>query len=363
MLTLAEEDLREKHQRADLDALIEESRQISWNHFGKKVELYYSYYEDTALKINMTEDVKENYNKDFITELRGSLSYVPPIINISGLECELRCDHCNRLSLWAMQMSETPEKLYETAKLASSNGARGILLSGGSYKDGTTMIKPEMDKIIYRIKKEFNLYIGIHVGYISRQRVRELKDLGVDSLLVDIIGDQETLKRVYHIDRPLSVIDDVIRYTVEEEIDVIPHICIGLHYGEIKGEYSAIDMLAKYPLKYVTFIMLVPMPKTKMAGLSSPEIEEVVRVMTYGRVKLPKVVHSMGCMRPIGRYGEQMEELALSMGCNRIANVSSDNIFSKCNELGIEYEIAEGCCMVGNGMFDHLLPDQNVSGH
>lgn len=347
--------LRNKCYNSSIQTLMEESQNISWMYFGKNIELYYSYYQDKSNENQFTRDSKERYKIEFITKIKNSLVNVTPIISLSGTRCELKCDHCKTMTLRAMHIVEAPDDLYSSVKTFYERGSKGVLLSGGSKKNGSTMIGREFDETIKRIKREFNIYIGVHIGYISKDRLKEIKELGVDSVLVDVIGDEDTLRKVYHIERPLSIIEDVIKHTFEENIDVIPHICIGLHYGNIRGEYDAIDMLAKYPLKYLTFIILTPTPGTPMASLKPPDLDGVARVLAYGRFKLPKVIHSLGCNRPIGRYGEKTESMAIQLGCNRIAGISSDLTILKCRELGLSYSIASHCCMIGNGVFDDLI--------
>jgi len=348
------QNLRKKCAEAPLYELLGEAQAVSWKHFGKKVELYYTYYQDRVTKHQFTKDAKERYKEEFIKKIKNSLNPATPILGLSGFNCELRCEHCKGINLMGMHNVSTTDKLYEAVKLFHSQGTKGILLSAGSRKDGTTLIGPEFNDVIMKIKKEFGLYIGLHAGYVSRDRVREIKGLGVDSILIDVIGDEETLLDVYHLKIPLSIIEDVVRFTIEEGIDVIPHICIGLNFCKIKGEFDAIDMLAKYPIKYVTYIILEPTPGTPMADLDPPDPAEVLRVLAYSRFRLPRVLHSLGCIRPIGRYGEQIESLALQVGCNRIAGISSELTLVKCDEAGIEFNLASYCCMIGNGMFDHL---------
>ena len=346
------DNLRHRCNNSPVESLMEESRTISRKYFGKNIELYYSYYQDKSIETQFTRDAKEKYKLSYIKKIKSTLINVTPIISLSGQRCELRCDHCKTITLRGMCGVDGPEELYRCVERFYKQGSKGILLSAGSRKDGSTIIENDFNDTIKRIKNDFDMYIGLHAGYVSRERVKEIKQLGVDSVLVDIIGHSDTLQKVYHIDRPLKVIEEVVNYTFEEGIDVIPHICIGLHYGQIKGEYDAIDMLAKYPLKYLTFIILVPTPGTPMASLTPPSITSVARVLAYGRFKLPNVIHSLGCTRPMGAYGEKTELMAIELGCNRIAGISSDTTISRCRKLGLKYNLGSHCCMIGNGLLE-----------
>lgn len=355
---LSPEALRKKCETAPLEELIEEARKISWDYFGEKVEFFYSYHQEISSRTKLTRGINVDYKADYIKEIKDSLTPTTPILSLSGARCELKCEHCKTMYLRAMRPAGTPEELYEIAKECQPKGTKAMMLSAGSNKKGETMISPDFYDAIRRIKKDFGYYIGVMFGYGTRQRVKEMKALGVNSIILDVIGDEETMGNVYHLECSMSAIEDTIRYTFEEGIDVIPHICIGLNFGKITGEYAGIEMLTRYPIKLLNYIVITPTLGTPMADIDIPSPEQIARILIYSRFRLPRALHHLGCTRPIrGNYAEAVEAYAVRLGCNRISGISSDLPTRICDELGAEYNFSPHCCMYGNTLFDHLLTD------
>jgi uncharacterized radical SAM superfamily protein len=334
---------------ADLGEIFSESRRIADERFGRKVELYFTYFQTTMLPILPMIDPE---NHPFVQDLSERYGPVSPIIDLSGGRCELMCEHCDSQYLEGMVPLPTVDELVSEAFKQAEMGTKSLLLSAGSRKNGTTMIDESYYDGLRRIKEETGLYLGIHSGYISRSQAQAYHDIGIDSVLVDVIGDQETLSNVYHIDRPVTMIRETLEGCYEVGINAIPHVCAGLNFGKIEGEYDAIDMLADLPVKYLTYIVLIPTPGTGMENVDPPSVEEVERLIAYSRMKLPETVISLGCVRPLGEHAAQLEKGALEIGCNRIANISSRSTIESCKALELEHSISGKCCMVGDGMFD-----------
>jgi len=336
-------------QDGDLQEVLGRSRAMTDERFGRRVELFFTFFQTKMLPVLPMVD-PENYG--FVQGLADELGPVSPVVDLSRGSCELNCEHCDRQYLKAMEPMLSVDDLVADALRRAESGSRGMLLSAGSCRDGSTMIDASYYDGFRKIKEQTDLYLGVHSGYATPEQVRAYRDAGVDAVLVDVIGDQETLSEVYHINRPHGIVRETIDSCFDAGIDVIPHICAGLRFGEISGEYAAIELLAEYPIKYLTVIILIPTPGTGMEGIDPPSTEEVSRLIAYGRMRLPETIISLGCMRPLGEYSVQMEQRALELGCNRIANVSAQSTIQRCITDGIEYSLGASCCMVGNGMFD-----------
>ena len=81
-----------------------------------------------------------------------------PTISITGAACALNCDHCQRQILKTMTAATTPESLIEACKRMNDDGDIGVLISGGSRKDGTLAWDDFFDAIS-TIKKETDLRV------------------------------------------------------------------------------------------------------------------------------------------------------------------------------------------------------------
>jgi uncharacterized radical SAM superfamily protein len=49
------------------------------------------------------------------------------------------------------------------------------------------------------IKQYTRLKISIHIGLVDQKTALALKDAGIDELLMDVVGSEETMRQVYHL--------------------------------------------------------------------------------------------------------------------------------------------------------------------
>ena len=305
----------------ELGNLLERSRNLSWKVFGKNITLYLP---------GMIRC--------------GSETGLYPAVSVSGGRCELACDHCAGKVLEPMIEANNPDTLFDVCKRIKKAGNIGVLLSGGSRYDG----KVGWDKfadIIKRIKDETGLHISIHTGLLNSEEARLLKSAGVDQALTDVIGSDETLKEVYHLECGVGAIKETLDALYDANIPAIPHIVAGLHYGKFRGEYNALDMLEQYSPETLVIVTLTPFAGTPMEGCKTPHIREVANLICNARITLAKTEISLGCEHPRNRDGIELEKYAVLAGVNRIA-VYSNEAEEVAEKLGIDIHYAKTCCSV-----------------
>ena len=66
-----------------------------------------------------------------------------------------------------------------------------------------------------------------------------------------------------------------------------PHIVVGLDYGEIKGEYAALDIVYEFSPEKLVLVVLKPLSGTKMSRTSPPPLEDVLSFFESAVKKLP----------------------------------------------------------------------------
>lgn len=310
MMTMKNEGLHE---------LIRRSREISWKHFGKKI----TFYHPGMFRYN------------------GSWGEYPAL-SITGKVCELQCDHCKGKILGSMIPVSDSEMLIQKCKELEKKGNTGCLISGGSMSDGSL---PWTDFIrgIQTVKKMTNLHISVHCGIIDVSTALQLKEAGVDQALIDVIGDNETLKNVYHCNFGIDRIEDSLAALKKAAIPTIPHIVVGLNYGEIKGEYHAIEMVKQYNPHAVTIVSLMPLKGTPMAKTTPPSAEEIAKVIATARIEIPDVPLSLGCARD--RSNPLIDVFAIECGVNRMA-LPADEAIKKAEEYNLEITWKKTCCSV-----------------
>ena len=270
-----------------------------------------------------------------------------PAVSMTGRECALKCDHCQGRLLETMIPVVTPEALEQTARDLAQRGRLGLLVSGGSDAQG----RLPWDKYLSVLEKITPLLtVTVHAGYLDQKTARGLKQAGVVQALVDVIGDDETARRVYHLKRGAAPVWETMDALAAAGLEAAPHVVFGLNYGQIGGEYQALERLATYrPVRLVT-VVLTPMSHTPMAGCSPPPVDEAIKFLVEARRTLPESRHHLGCARPRGKYGHKLEKAAIRAGVNALA-IPSDMAGKQAETLGLEVGFYKTCCsLAGVGL-------------
>jgi len=265
-----------------------------------------------------------------------------PTVSITGGACALNCDHCQRHILNTMIPATTPEALVETCQRLAGEGNIGVLISGGSLPDGSLPWDGFIEAI-GTIKETTGLRITIHTGLIDEGTASRLDAAGVDEFLIDVIGSEDTMGRVYHLDASMAEMEASLAALEATGKPVIPHIVVGLDYGRIVGEMDALDMVARHPPYALVIVVLRPIRGSPMGGVEPPDPEDVARFIALSRFRMPGVPIALSCARPPGRYRKRLDVLAVEAGINRIA-MPAEEALVRAKELGYKLEFHHTCC-------------------
>ncbi len=265
-----------------------------------------------------------------------------PSISITGSSCALKCKHCNGKVLGTMVPALTPEQLFDVCAKLKNNGAVGCLISGGCLPDGSVPIDKFTDAIA-KIKKKLGLTVVTHTGVIDYSTAKNLKEAGVDAALIDIIGSDETIREVYRLDVSVEDYDLSLRAFHESGIPFVPHVLVGIHYGELKGELEALKMISRYSPSAVITIAFMPIRGTPMEKVIPPEPEDIARILVSARLLMPKTPSVLGCMRPKGEHRINTDMLAVRAGVNGIAFPVEEAI-RLAESMNLETSFSSLCC-------------------
>lgn len=265
-----------------------------------------------------------------------------PSISITGSSCALKCKHCNGKVLDTMVPALTPEQLFDVCAKLKNNGAVGCLISGGCLPDGSVPIDEFVDAIA-KIKKKLGLTVVTHTGVIDYSTAKKLKEAGVDAALIDIIGSDETIREVYRLDVSVEDYDRSLRAFHEVGIPFVPHVLVGLHYGELKGELEALKMISRYSPSAVIIIAFMPIHGTPMEKVIPPEPEDIARILVSAKLLMPKTPIVLGCMRPKGKHRINTDLLAVRAGANAIAFPVEEAI-RLAESMNLETSFSSLCC-------------------
>jgi uncharacterized radical SAM superfamily protein len=267
-------------------------------------------------------------------------------ISLTGAQCALACDHCNMSILKSMDaLPRFGGSLFELCSQLARQGAGGVLISGGSNKQGRVPLLKHIPDLI-RVRRELGLTIRVHPGIPDEETVAALAEVDIDGAMMDIIGDNDTIRDVYHLaetttdhyEQALAILD---RY----EVPSIPHIILGLHYGQLRGEHKALEIIARHHHRAVVLVILMPLSGTLMVHVTPPPVEEMSRFFVHTRLTLPQSPVMLGCARPVGPSKLPTDRAAVDAGFNGIA-YPAEGIITYAQQRGLQPKLINACCGV-----------------
>ncbi len=263
-------------------------------------------------------------------------------ISITGDRCDLACDHCKGLLLQTMPAAPDPDALLRSGLEAQERGDHGILITGGCDPKGK-LPWPRFLPAIRKLKDDTDLTITVHTGQVDAKTAAALKESGVDQALVDVMGDDDTIRDVYHLRGGTAMIRGTLDALAGAGLEVVPHILFGIHYGLELGERSALRILQEYPLKKYVVVVIMPFRHTPMEKVSVPAPVRVAAFLAQARKELPDLSASLGCARPRGRYRRELDLLAVKAGINSLA-LPSEPALAYATQNGLEVVHRQTCC-------------------
>lgn len=263
-------------------------------------------------------------------------------VSVTGGKCVLNCDHCGGQLLGHMRAATTPERLYEMCSGAAANGTRGVLISGGCDNSGRVPLEDFLN-VMADVKKEQGLKIFVHSGLVTDAEAEGLALAGVDAVLIDIIGSDETIRDVYHLKASVRDYEASMDALSLHRIPVMPHIVLGLHYGKFRGEETALRIVSGYALKALVIVILTPLLGTPMEDVTPPPIREVADFFQKARLSIPSSPLILGCARPMGAYKQKVDRLAIDAGLDGVA-FPAEGVVTYAGDKGLETVFVESCC-------------------
>ena len=287
--------------------------------------------------------------KEYATsELKGCGKNSFPAFSVTGSACALDCDHCQAKILEPMIPATTPEMLDRKVRdLILLQDLQGFLLSGGSNRRNE--IKYERYyPVIEKLKRDFPyLKIAIHSALLDERRAKLMESAGVDTAMMDVIGAEETIRQVYHLDRSVEDFEATLAALCSTSMEVVPHIVIGLHYGRILGEARALDICARHGIHSLVLVVIMPF-YARPGTFATPETADVGRIFLEARRRLQTKPVNLGCARPPGMHKRVTDAYAVMAGLDGIA-FPADGAVAVAEAIGRPYEQAHACCSIKVG--------------
>lgn len=264
-------------------------------------------------------------------------------VSVTGNVCACRCEHCQGLILQTMASAKTPDIFVNLVDRLSAQGCSGILVSGGALKNGQVPLMRHIEAIKHA--KDKGLKVLVHTGLVDAETAFALKEAGVDQVLIDVIGERQTIEQVYHLQACPEDYLQAMQWCRQAGLSIAPHVVIGLHYGQILGELKALEMIKEVDPESLVLVVLTPLIGTAMARVEPPSLEKVAELIARARIMHPQTWLTLGCARPAGLYKRQAEIIAIDCGVNGIA-YPDEAAVRYAADLGLETRFSEFCCSI-----------------
>jgi lipoyl synthase len=281
-------------------------------------------------------------------EAQGCSKMSFPAFSITAGGCALMCDHCQAKILEPMIPAVSPEMLERKVReLIALQDLRGFLLSGGSNPRNEVRYERFLPTV-ERLKREFPyLRIAVHSALMDKRRARMLEAAGVDTAMMDVIGADETIRDVYHLERPVADFEATLAALCATRMEIVPHIVIGLHYGRTLGEERALEIVARHAIHALVLVVVMPF-YAKPGTFATPDPAEVGRVFLAARRTLHDREVLLGCARPAGMHKRVTDAYAVMAGLDGIA-FPAEGALALAREIGRPTHQQHACCSIKLG--------------
>jgi hypothetical protein len=299
--------------------------------------------------------------KDYAsTELKGCAKNSFPSFSITAGACGLNCDHCRAEILKPMLAATSPAMLDQKVRyLIATQDLKGFLLSGGSNRRNEIQYE-RFYPVVERLKRDFPyLSIAIHTALTDEAGARAMEAAGVDTAMMDVIGADETIREVYHLDRPVADFEATLAALTSTSMKISPHIVIGLHYGRVLGEPNALDIVSRYPVEALVLVVVMPFYAAP-GSFAVPDTAEVGRIFAAARRRLHDRQVLLGCARPPGLHKRAVDAYAVMAGLDGIA-FPADGVVGVARAIGRPFHQEHACCSITLGAAPAVAPSRTCA--
>ena len=278
-----------------------------------------------------------------------------PAFSVTAGGCALMCDHCQAKILEPMIPATSPETLDRKVRdLIAAQDLRGFLLSGGSTKRNEIRYE-RFYPVIERLKRDFPyLKVAVHSALTDERRAKLMEAAGVDTAMMDVIGSEDTIRDVYHLDRPVDDFESTLAALCATSMEVVPHIVIGLHYGRIVGEPRALDIVSRHAVHSLVLVVVMPF-YAKSGTFDTPRADDVGRIFLEARTRIRQREVLLGCARPPGMHRRVTDAYAVAAGLDGIA-FPAEGTLAVAHALGRPAVQEHACCSVKTGRTIKIHP-------
>ncbi len=275
-----------------------------------------------------------------------------PPLSLSGKACQLNCRHCDSAYLRGMAPARTSDDLLHLCHKLAAEGAIGVLISGGSTRDGAIINLKKSVRALRRVKAETGLILNLHPGLIDAATAQALGDV-IDVASLEIPSNA-TIQQVFGLEAQTA--DYLATYDRLQAagIPVVPHVAI-YDGTEARLLQSLMDHQGRRAPESIVVIVFSPTRNTPMADASPPSADQVSDVIAQLGTWFPATEIALGCMRPRSLdLRVAIERAALEAGAVRM-ELPSQQTLDVARRQGYNIVHLDACCALPQGLETRAL--------
>jgi biotin synthase len=274
---------------------------------------------DEARRLLSTDDIitLASYANTITREYNGDTIDVESLINAKSGSCPEDCSFCAQSSFYESGITRYPllpkERILEKAKLAKENGASSFCLVC-AYRSPPEKDFHQICETIHAIKSNVNIEVNVSLGFMTPQRARKLKSLGVKRYNHNLETSESYFSQICRTHDFYDRINTA-RIVKAEGLELCCGGIIGMGETAIQRIELAFSIASLRP-EEVPMNILIPKRGTPIQNLPSLQAMEIIKMIAIWRFIIPKTILKIAGGREV--HLRDNEEFALKAGANGI---------------------------------------------
>jgi biotin synthase len=274
---------------------------------------------DEARRLLSTDDIitLASHANNITRKYNGDTIDVESLINAKSGSCPEDCSFCAQSSFYESGITRYPllpkERILEKAKLAKENGASSFCLVC-AYRSPPEKDFHQICETIHAIKSNVNIEVNVSLGFMTPQRARKLKSLGVKRYNHNLETSESYFSQICRTHDFYDRINTA-RIVKAEGLELCCGGIIGMGETAIQRIELAFSIASLRP-EEVPMNILIPRRGTPIQNLPSLQAMEIIKMIAIWRFIIPKTILKIAGGREV--HLRDNEEFALKAGANGI---------------------------------------------
>ncbi|HYA85026.1 MAG TPA: biotin synthase BioB [Candidatus Bathyarchaeia archaeon] len=276
--------------------------------------------------------ITRTFNKDKVD--------VETLLNAKSGRCPEDCSFCAQSSFYDSRISKypllPPEVIIQRARSAKENGASSFCLVC-AYREPPEKDFCQICETICAVKKKVDIDINVSLGFMTHERARKLKSLGVKRYNHNLEAAESYFSKICRTHDFADRINTA-RIVKEEGLELCCGGIIGM--GETPQQRLELGFsIATLKPEEVPINILVAQQGTPLAHSPQVQADDAIRTIAVWRFIMPETILKIAGGREV--YFKDKGRLALKAGANGLITGGYLTVGgnSPCNDLQMIHEI------------------------